>query len=52
MSNTLTRRDLSYRRTHQGAWAISAMIKGYFVEMQYMGYTKEEATHKFLETYR
>lgn len=31
---------ISYRRTFQGAWVLSAMLGGRRVEMQYMGYTK------------
>jgi hypothetical protein len=39
--------DVYYRRTFQGAWALSAMHGGYRVERQYMGYTKREATRMF-----
>jgi hypothetical protein len=34
--------EVSARRTFQGAWALSTLHDGYFVERQYMGYTKRE----------
>jgi len=39
--------DITYRKTFQGAWALSAIVGGYLVERQYFGYTKREATQKF-----
>lgn len=50
--NRLTRRDISYRKTFQGAWALSAMIGGYYVENQFMGYTKEQATKLFMDRHK
>lgn len=41
--------DITARRTYQGAWACSAMVGGYFVESQYIGYTKREALKMFHE---
>lgn len=41
-------RDITYRRTFQGAWALAAIVRGYREERQYMGYTKREATTMFL----
>lgn len=46
-SNRVTERDLSYRRTFQGAWVVSAMVGEYREERQYMGYTKREASRLF-----
>lgn len=40
-------RDLGYRRTFQGAWAITAIVDGYLEERQYMGWTKREASRLF-----
>ena len=34
-------------KTFQGAWSISAIINGYLVTRQYMGYTKREAMRLF-----
>jgi hypothetical protein len=39
--------NIEYRKTFQGAWALSAIVGGYLVERQYFGYTKREATQKF-----
>jgi hypothetical protein len=39
--------SLEIERTFQGAWRISAMIDGYLVTRQYMGYTKKEAVSLF-----
>ena len=38
---------LSYRKTFQGAWVVSAIVRGYLVQHQYMGYTKREAGRMF-----
>lgn len=38
---------ISYRKTFQGAWALSAVVGGYLEERQYFGYTKREATAMF-----
>jgi hypothetical protein len=46
-TNPRSRVDLAIRKTFQGAWAISAMVGGYRVERQYMGYTKREAIAMF-----
>jgi hypothetical protein len=43
----VTENDISYRRTFQGAWALSAIVGGYREERQYMGYTKREASRLF-----
>lgn len=43
-------RDLYYRRTFQGAWVISAVVDGCRVELQFMGYTKREASRLFRQT--
>jgi len=39
--------SISYSRTYQGAWELCALVNGYFETMQYMGYTKKEATQLF-----
>lgn len=39
--------SIQIERTFQGAWLISAMIDGYLVSKQYMGYTKKEAVSMF-----
>jgi hypothetical protein len=39
--------SISYRRTYQGAWELCALVNGYLETMQYMGYTKQEATQLF-----
>ena len=39
--------SLEIERTFQGAWRISAMVNGYLVTKQYMGYTKREAVAAF-----
>lgn len=38
---------ISYSRTCQGAWELCTIVNGYFETMQYMGYTKKEATQLF-----
>lgn len=38
---------MTIERTCQGAYKISAMIDGYLVTKQYMGYTKREALQAF-----
>jgi hypothetical protein len=43
----VTYADISARRTFQGAWELSAVIDGYWVDRQYMGYTKREALRMF-----
>ena len=43
----MTYADIYYRRTFQGAWALSAIVNGYREERQYMGYTKREASRMF-----
>jgi hypothetical protein len=35
------------RKTFQGAWAIEALVGGYYEERQYFGYTKREAIQMF-----
>jgi hypothetical protein len=39
--------SISYRVTFQGAWELCAYVNGHFETMQYMGYTKREATQLF-----
>jgi hypothetical protein len=39
--------DIEYRKTFQGAWALSAIVGGYLVERQYFGYTKRDAAQMF-----
>lgn len=43
----MTRLDISYRRTVQGAWELSAIHNGYLRHRQYFGYTKCEAARLF-----
>lgn len=38
---------VSFSRTFQGAWELSAIVNGYRVHQQYMGYTKREAEAEF-----
>jgi hypothetical protein len=38
---------MSIERTFQGAYKISAIVNGYLVTKQYMGYTKREAIQAF-----
>ena len=40
---------MSIERTFQGAYKISAIVNGYLVTKQYMGYTKREAIQRFKE---
>lgn len=40
---------MTIEKTFQGAWKISAIINGYLVTRQYMGYTKKEAIRLFKE---
>jgi len=44
---TMSEYSIEIERTFQGAWRISAMIDGYLVSKQYMGYTKKEAVALF-----
>lgn len=39
--------SLEIERTFQGAWRISAIVDGYLVSKQYIGYTKKEAVSLF-----
>ena len=38
---------ISYEKTFQGAWRLTAMVNGSFFTRQYFGYTKKEATLEF-----
>ena len=38
---------MTIERTFQGAYRISAIVNGYLVTKQYMGYTKQEAIQAF-----
>ena len=40
---------MSIEKTFQGAYKISALVNGYLVSKQYMGYTKREAIQAFKE---
>ena len=40
---------MTIERTFQGAYRISAVVNGYLVSKQYMGYTKKEAIQAFKE---
>jgi len=37
----------AYKHPVHGAWIISDIVGGYFVERAYYGYTKREALRKF-----
>jgi len=47
---------ISYRRTNQGAWELTALVSDrdtpfqYYEHGHYFGYTKKEATERFIET--
>jgi hypothetical protein len=43
---------VSTEKTAQGAWRVSAIVGGYLVSMQYMGYTKREAVARFKEQHK
>ena len=43
---------MTIEKTIQGAWRVSAMLKGYLVSRQYFGYTKKEAMAAFREDTR
>lgn len=47
--STLKVTTMSIERTFQGAYKISAIVNGYLVTKQYMGYTKREAVQAFKE---
>ena len=47
--NTLENPIMTIERTLQGAWRISALINGYLVTRQFMGYTRREAIQAFKE---
>lgn len=38
---------MTIERTFQGAYRISAIVNGYLVSKQYIGYTKREAIQAF-----
>lgn len=38
---------ISIEKTFQGAWRISAIVNGFLVSKQYMGYSKREALAEF-----
>lgn len=42
-------KTMTIERTFQGAYKISAIVNGYLVSKQYMGYTKREAVQAFKE---
>lgn len=47
----LSKYSISIEQTFQGAWRISAIVKGYLVSKQYMGYTKKEAVALFQQQF-
>lgn len=47
----LSKHSISIEQTFQGAWRISAIVKGYLVSKQYMGYTKNEAIALFQQQF-
>lgn len=40
---------MTIERTFQGAYKISAIVNGYLVSKQFLGYTKREAIQAFKE---
>lgn len=40
---------MTIERTFQGAYKISAIVNGYLVSKQFLGYTKREAIQAFRE---
>lgn len=42
--------SIEIEKTFQGAWRISAIVDGYLVSTQYMGYTKKEAVTLFQQS--
>lgn len=47
----LSKNSIEIEQTFQGAWRISAIVKGYLVSKQYMGYTKKEAIALFIQQF-
>lgn len=47
----MRRATIYYRKTFQGAWELTAYVKGSWKSHQYMGYTKKEATDLFVRDY-
>ncbi len=43
---------VSVEKTFQGAWRVSAIVGGFWVSKQYMGYTKREAVARFKEQHK
>jgi hypothetical protein len=39
--------DITITRNHEGAYVLSAMVRGYLVTKRYYGYTKREAIKAF-----
>jgi hypothetical protein len=50
-SATLSEHSIENEITFQGAWRISAIVRGYLVSKQYMGYTKKEAIALFQQQF-
>lgn len=44
--------QISYEKTFQGVWRLSAIVNGYFVTRQYFYYTKKEATAEFKQEFK
>jgi len=38
---------MTIERNHEGAWVVSGIVGGYFVELKYYGYTKKAAMQLF-----
>lgn len=43
--------DITVERNHDGAYIISAIVKGYLETRRYYGYTKKQAVALFKEEY-
>lgn len=43
---------VSTEKTTQGAWRVYAIVGGYLVQEQFLGYTKREAVARFKELHK
>lgn len=43
---------MTVEKTFQGAWRVSALVRGYLMSRQYFGLTKREAVTAFLKEAR
>jgi hypothetical protein len=41
--------DITLEKNRQGAWVVSAIVRGYLVTRQFYYYTKREAARLFLQ---